>query len=71
MHGLAALYLGYFIYLVIYLRCQKPSEMARKITIFLGVKLVILTAIYFLFFHHKISKYERHKNWEKLIINQQ
>lgn len=69
MHGLAILYLGYFIYLTIYFRYDAPTKLAKKITLFLGIKLLVLTAVYFAFFHHKMSKYERQQQLDKLIIN--
>jgi hypothetical protein len=68
MHGLIALYLGYAIYLVIFFRYKSRDAMARKITIFLAIKLVLLTIIYLLFFADKMSPSARQQNFEQKIF---
>jgi hypothetical protein len=70
MHGLISLYLGFLIYLVIFFRYHRRSAIARKITIVLGVKLLILTVLYFLFFAQKMTKEQRKESLEKIIINE-
>ncbi len=70
MYGLISLYLGYLVYLIIFLRRKRHDILYRKITIILGVKLLILTFLYFAFFSHKMTKVERSKNIQNLIINQ-
>jgi len=68
MYGLLSLYLGYLIYLIIFFRSSKSgNSLYKKITIFLGIKLLFLTLLYFAFFDNKISKKERQENLEKLI----
>lgn len=68
MHGLIALYLGYAIYLIIYFHHKKPDFLSKKVTIFLGIKLIILTVLYFCFFNHKMTKEERTENIETIIL---
>lgn len=69
MYGLLSLYLGYLIYLIIFFRSSKNGNVLyKKITIFLGIKLIFLTILYFAFFSHKMSKEQRQDNLEKLII---
>ncbi|MBU6141135.1 MAG: hypothetical protein KGP29_06250 [Proteobacteria bacterium] len=70
MHGLISLYLGYAIYLIIFFRLKKRTPLLKKITIFLGIKLLSLTLIYALFFSEKMTKSDRQEQVEKLIINQ-
>lgn len=70
MYGLLALYLGYIVYLVIFFRHKNPSKLYRKITILLAIKLALLTAIYLAFFDHKMTKEQRRKNIDSIIINQ-
>lgn len=70
MHGLIALYLGYAIYLVIFFRSKKRDFLSKKITIFLGVKLAILTLLYFAFFSEKMTKHERQERLQNLITNE-
>ena len=69
MHGLIALYFGFAIYLVIFFRSKKPSALAKKTTIFLGIKLLLISLIYFLFFSQKFTKLERQENIKSIIIN--
>lgn len=70
--GLLALYLGFLIYLIIYFRFLKANKkidkLSKKITLFLGLKLIILTILYFAFFHHKMTKEERKNNIETIIL---
>ncbi len=68
MYGLLALYIGYIIYLIFYFRHKKPDSFAKKITIFFGIKLIILTLLYFFFFSHKMTKEERKINIETIIL---
>ncbi len=68
MHGLISLYFGYFIYLFFFFRFRKRSALAQKITIFLGVKLLFLTLIYFAFFSQKVTKERRQENIKTLIL---
>lgn len=68
MYGLISLYLGYAIYLVIFFRSQKPTTFYKEVTIALGLKLIIITGLYFLFFSHNLTKIERKNNIEKLIL---
>lgn len=70
MYGILALYLGYIIYLVIFFRCKNRSNLYRKITIFFGIKLALLTAIYLAFFNNKMTKEERQQHIQSIIINQ-
>ncbi len=67
MYGLVALYIGYFVYLLIFFRAKKRDALGKKITIFLGLKLVLLTVIYLKFFNHKITKEQRQENLQNLI----
>jgi hypothetical protein len=69
MYGLIALYLGYVIYLVVFFRFHQRSALAKKITILLGIKLLLITILYFSFFSQKITKSERQKNIESIIVN--
>lgn len=69
MYGLISLYLGYAIYLVLFFRAKKRDAMSKKITIFLGIKLLILTLLYFLFFSDKMTKTERQERLQNLITN--
>ena len=68
MYGLLALYIGYIIYLIFYFRHKKPDSFAKKFTIFFGIKLIILTLLYFFFFSHKMTKEERKINIETIIL---
>jgi hypothetical protein len=68
MYGLLALYFGYLIYLIFYFRHKKPDSLVKKITIFFGIKLIILTMLYFFFFSHKMTKEERKINIETIIL---
>ncbi len=67
MHGLISLYLGYIIYLVIFFRAKKRDGLYRKVTILLGIKLLLLTAIYLVFFSDKMTKEQRQQNLEQII----
>jgi hypothetical protein len=67
MHGLISLYLGYIIYLVIFFRVKKRDGLYRKVTILLGIKLLLLTAIYLVFFSNKMTKEQRQQNLEQII----
>lgn len=69
MHGLIALYLGYAIYLVIFFRSKEKNFLGKEITIILALKLVLLTAIYLLFFSDKMTKQDRQESVQKIIIN--
>lgn len=66
MYGLISLHLAYAIYLVIFFRTKKRNALYKKITILLGIKLVILTTIYFAFFSHKMTN----QNIQKVILTQ-
>jgi len=68
MYGLLALYIGYVIYLIFYFRHKKPDSFAKKITIFFGIKLTILTLLYFFFFSDKMTKEQRKINIETIIL---
>jgi len=70
MHGLIALYIGYAIYLAFFFRCKKRDFLSKKITLFLALKLVILTSLYFLFFNNKMTKLERQEKLQQLIITE-
>ena len=70
MHGLIALYLGFFLYLIIFLHFKKRDALAKKITIFFAIKLLLLTALYFGFFAKKMTKEQRQKNIENIITSQ-
>ena len=70
MHGLIALYIGYAIYLMFFFRSKNRDFLSKKITILLGLKLVILTSIYLLFFNNKMTKLERQEKLQQLIINE-
>lgn len=70
MYGIIALHIGYAIYLAIFLRHKDPSKLYRKVTILLGIKLALITAIYLAFFNHKMTREERQKNIQSVIINQ-
>ncbi len=68
MYGLISLYLGYLIYLIIFFRFRKRNNsLYKKITIFLGVKLLFLTILYFVFFDNKITKEERQNDLQNLV----
>jgi hypothetical protein len=69
MHGLIALYLGFFIYLIFYFRFKKKNALAKKITIFLAIKLLFLTILYLIFFSDKMTKEQRQKNIETIITH--
>ncbi len=69
MQGLIALYVGFFIYLIFFFCYKKKDKMAKKITVFLAIKLIFLSILYFAFFAQKPSKEERQKNIEKILIN--
>lgn len=69
MYGLIALYLGYAIYLIIFFRSKKTDFLSKKVTIVLGVKLLILTLLYFLFFDHKMTRDQRKENIQHVIID--
>jgi hypothetical protein len=68
MYGLIALYLGYAIYLVIFFRSKEKNFLGKEITIILGIKLVLLTAIYLLFFSDKMTKKQRQESVQQVII---
>lgn len=68
MYGLICLYAGFAIYLIIFFRCKKTDFLSKKITILLGIKLTILTVLYFSFFSEKMIKEERKENFETLIF---
>lgn len=68
MYGLLALYIGYIIYLILYFRYKQHDSFAKKITFFFGIKLIILTLLYFFFFSHKMTKEERKINIETIIL---
>ena len=68
MHGLIALYLGYIIYLVIFFRAKKRDRFYKEITVILGLKLLLLTSLYFFFFDHKMTKTERKENVKNVIL---
>lgn len=68
MYGLISLYLGFVIYLIIFFRSKKRDFLSKKVTIVLALKLVLLTVIYFYFFSEKMTKVERGKNLEKVIL---
>jgi hypothetical protein len=68
MHGLISLYLGYIIYLIIFFRVKKRDSLYKKVTILLGIKLLLLTAIYLVFFSDKMTKEQRQSHIENLII---
>lgn len=69
MYSLLALYIGFAIYLIVFFRFKKTDNFARKITIFLAIKLIVLTIIYFMFFNEKMTRDERQKNIEIIITN--
>ena len=69
MFTLLALYIGFAIYLIIFLRFKKTDSLARKITALLALKLAILTIIYFMFFSEKMTKEQRQKNIETIITH--
>lgn len=71
MYGLISLYLGYAIYLVIFFRSKRRDALAKKITIFLGIKLVLLTAIYLVFFSEKMTKEQRQQNLQNLFTTKE
>lgn len=68
MYGLLSLYLGYVIYLAIFFHYKKHDQLSKKITIFLGIKLIILTFLYFFFFSHKMTKVERMESFKTIIF---
>lgn len=72
MYGLLALYLGYFVYLFLFFYFASNTKyidlLYKKITIVLGIKLAILTVLYFFFFSEKMSQEERKENIQKLIL---
>ena len=70
MYGLIALYLGYIIYLGLFFYSKKRDFLSKEITIILGIKLIILTFLYFFFFSEKMTKTERKENIYKLILTQ-
>ena len=70
MYGLIALYLGYALYLIIFIRSKKRDFLSKEITFFLGLKLVALTLLYFFFFSDKMTKLEREKNIQNLIVTE-
>lgn len=67
MYALIALYIGFAIYLIIFFRFRKTDNLAKKITIFLAIKLVVLTIIYLLFFSEKMTQDQRQKNIKTII----
>lgn len=69
MYGLITLYLGYIIYLVIFFRTKKHNFLYKEITIILGIKLIILTALYIFFFSHKMTKIEKTQKIQNIILN--
>jgi hypothetical protein len=70
MYALIALYLGFAIYLIIFLRCKNRDFVSRKITIFLAIKLLLLTIIYLLFFSDKMSPSKRQSAFEQIIFEE-
>ena len=68
MHTIITLYLAYIIYLVIFFRSQNRSFLYKEITVILGLKLVILTSIYFLFFDHKMTKEQKQEGVYESIV---
>jgi len=70
MHGLIALYIGYAIYLALFFCCKKRDFLSKEITLFLALKLVILTSLYFLFFNNKMTKQERQESLQQLIVTE-
>jgi 4-amino-4-deoxy-L-arabinose transferase-like glycosyltransferase len=70
MYGLISLYLAYVIYLIIYFRSDKRDLLYKKITLILGLKLIILTSLYLAFFNQKMTKDERNNNIQNLILTE-
>jgi len=68
MYALISLYIGFVIYLIIYIKHKNKNYLSRKITIFLAIKLIFLTVIYFAFFSSKMPKNDIAKNFENKII---
>jgi hypothetical protein len=68
MYGLISLYLAYIIYLVIFFRLKKHRPLYKKITLFLGIKLIFLTLLYFAFFDNRLTRQERDKTVQNLIL---
>jgi len=68
MYSLIALYIGFFIYLIFYLRFKKKDALAKKITIFLAIKLLFLTILYLIFFSDKMTKEQRQTNINTILV---
>jgi hypothetical protein len=68
MHTIITLCLGYIVYLVIFFRVKDRSFLYKEITVILGIKLVIISALYFCFFDQKMTKNQKEENVYKLIV---
>ena len=76
MYSLITLYFGYFVYLIIFFRKKKLIKITnkknfsiyREITIILGIKLILLSIIYFYFFSNKIPKKLIYENLNQQIL---
>ncbi len=76
MYSLITLYLGYLIYLIIFFRKKnllkksnkKISFLYQEITIILGIKLILITFIYYYFFNNKIPKNIIYENLHQQIL---
>jgi uncharacterized membrane protein len=69
MYALISLYIGYAIYLWMFFRAKKHDFFSKKIAIALGIKLAILTLLYFVFFNQKLTTSQRIENLHHLITN--
>ena len=70
MYGLISLGLGYAIYLVLFFKFKNRDFLSKEVTIILGIKLLLLCLIYFFFFSEKMTKPERSKKIEQLILTE-
>ena len=76
MYSLITLYSGYAVYLIIFFRKKKSIKktakknifLYREITIILGIKLILLTLIYFYFFSNKMPKKLIYENLNQQIL---
>jgi hypothetical protein len=76
MYSLITLYCGYFIYLIVFFRQKKFIKknskknifLYKEVTIILGIKLILLTLIYYYFFSNKIPKKVIYENLNQQIL---
>lgn len=68
MYALITLYFGYLVYLTLLFFYKKKDYLSKRIAILLAFKLIVLTVLYVLFFSQKMTKEERQKNLQTIIL---